>query len=62
MRIKRGSPADRIGLEPGDILLRLNGNEIASVAALKKMVQREYSAWRIEISRAGRVLQLIIKG
>lgn len=62
MRIKRGSPADRIGLEPGDILLRLNGNEIGSVAALKTMVKRDYSAWRIEISRAGRVLQLIIKG
>ncbi len=62
MRIKRGSPADRIGLEPGDILLRLNGTEIESVAALKNMVKRDFSAWRIEISRAGRVLQLIIKG
>ena len=62
MRIKRGSPADRIGLEPGDILLRLNGNEIGSVAALKAIIKREYSAWRIEIGRAGRVLQLIIKG
>ena len=62
MRIKRGSPADRIGLEPGDILLRLNGTEIESVAALKNMVKRDFSAWRIEISRGGRVLQLIIKG
>jgi Do/DeqQ family serine protease len=62
MRVKRGSPADRIGLEPGDILLRLNGTDIPSVAALKSMVKREYSAWRIEIRRAGRVLQLIIKG
>lgn len=62
MRIKRRSPADRIGLEPGDILLRLNGNEIDSVAALKTLIKREFSAWRIEISRAGRVLQLIIKG
>lgn len=62
MRLKRGSPADRIGLEPGDILLRLNGADIPSVAALKRMVAREHSAWRIEISRAGRVLQLIIKG
>lgn len=62
MRIKRGSPADRIGLRPGDILLRLNGVDIPSVAALKDLLRKEYSAWRIEISRAGRVLQLIIKG
>lgn len=62
MRLKRGSPADRIGLEPGDILLRLNGNDIPSVGALKKLIVREYSAWRIEINRSGRVLQLIIRG
>ena len=45
MRVKRGSPADRIGLEPGDILLRLNGTEIVSVSKLRQMVRREYSNW-----------------
>jgi S1-C subfamily serine protease len=62
MRIKRGSPADRIGLEPGDILLRLNGGEIDSVASLRQVITREYATWRIEIVRGGRTLQLIIKG
>lgn len=62
MRIKRGSPADRIGLEPGDILLRLNGGEIDSVATLRQVIKREYSTWRIEIVRGGRTLQLIIRG
>ena len=62
MRIKRGSPADRIGLEPGDILLRLNGGEIDSVASLRQVIMREYATWRIEIVRGGRTLQLIIKG
>lgn len=61
MRVKRGSPADRIGLEPGDILLRLNGNEIGSVAKLRQMVKRGYATWRIEIVRGGRTLQLIIR-
>ena len=62
MRVKRGSPADRIGLEPGDILLRLNGTEIASVAKLREMVKRGYANWRIEIVRGGRTLQLVIRG
>ena len=62
LRLKRRSPADRIGLKPGDILVRLNGQNIDSVAALKKLLTRDYSAWRIEISRAGRLLQLIIGG
>ncbi len=62
MRVKRGSPADRIGLEPGDILLRLNGTEIDSVSKLREMVRRGYSNWRIEIVRGGRTLQLVIRG
>ena len=62
MRVKMGSPADRIGLEPGDILLRLNGTEIVSVSKLRQMVRREYSNWRIEIVRGGHTLQLVIRG
>ena len=62
MRVKRGSPADRIGLEPGDILLRLNGTEIDSVSKLREMVRRGYSNWRIEIVRGGGTLQLVIRG
>lgn len=62
MRVKRGSPADRIGLEPGDILSRLNGVEIGSVSKLRQVIKREYATWRIEIVRGGRTLQLIIRG
>ena len=62
LRLKRGSPADRIGLEPGDTLVRLNGQKIESVFFLEKLLTRDYSAWRIEISRSGRLLQLIIRG
>lgn len=62
MRVKRGSPADRIGLEPADILLRLNGVEIGSVSKLRQVIKREYATWRIEIVRGGRTLQLIIRG
>lgn len=62
LRLKRRSPADRVGLEPGDILLRLNGEQISSVAMLKQLLTRDYANWRIEISRSGRLLQLIIRG
>jgi len=62
LRLKRRSPADRIGLEPGDILVRLNGRTIESVSDLKKILMEDFSIWRIEISRSGRLLQLIIRG
>ncbi len=61
LRLRRGSPADRIGLRTGDILVRLNGEEIDSVTKLKKLSIRSYSAWKIEIKRSGRFLQLIIR-
>ncbi|PPR09646.1 MAG: Periplasmic serine endoprotease DegP [Alphaproteobacteria bacterium MarineAlpha11_Bin1] len=62
LRLKRGSPADRIGLKPGDILIRLNHAKISSVARLKKLLRTDYKAWRIEIRRSGRLLQLLIRG
>ena len=62
IRVKRGSPADRIGLEPGDILLRLNGVKLGSVSELRQVIKREYATWRIEIVRGGRTLQLVIRG
>jgi serine protease Do len=61
IRLKRKSPADRIGLEPGDILVRLNGKKIGSVETLKKLLKRDYSTWRIEVKRSGRLLQLLIR-
>ena len=62
LRLKRGSPGDRIGLRAGDILVRLNGEAIDLVSTLKKLLIRSYSAWRIEIKRSGRSLQLVIQG
>ncbi|MEE2996976.1 MAG: Do family serine endopeptidase [Pseudomonadota bacterium] len=60
IRLKRGSPADRIGLEPGDILMRLNGREIGSVKTLKNFLMQDYSTWQMEINRSGRLLQIRI--
>jgi Do/DeqQ family serine protease len=62
LRVRRGSPADRVGLEPGDLLLKLNGRPIVSVSELKKMAADESAAWRMEIGRNGRVLQMFIRG
>ena len=62
LRLRRGSPGDRIGLRAGDILVRLNGEAIDSVSTLKKLSIRSYSVWKIEIKRSGRSLQLVIQG
>lgn len=36
--VLRGSPADRAGIKPGDILVRLNGAKVGSAAEMLKMV------------------------
>lgn len=36
--VLRGSPADRAGIKPGDILVRLNGAQVRSAAEMLKMV------------------------
>ncbi|MEX2454323.1 MAG: DegQ family serine endoprotease [Rhodospirillaceae bacterium] len=62
LRVKRGSTADRVGLEPGDILRQLNGEPIGSVTSLQDLLRREAAGWRIEILRKGRPLQMVIRG
>lgn len=62
LRIKRGSPADRVGLEPGDLLLELNGERIGSVGRLKHRLEEPVEIWRLSVRRDGKVLQMNIRG
>jgi Do/DeqQ family serine protease len=51
--INRGSPAARIGLQPRDIIIELNGTEVTSSEILAKLVNEDPSIWRVEIERDG---------
>ncbi|MBL8709425.1 MAG: Do family serine endopeptidase [Rhodospirillaceae bacterium] len=54
-KIKRGSIADRIGFEPGDIIVKLNDREIDSVATLTALLPQISAPWSVTINRGGRV-------
>jgi Do/DeqQ family serine protease len=60
--IARGSPADRLGLRPGDIVLSIDGTAIDSVAALRAAVAEPRRAWHIGIRRDGRTLETTVTG
>jgi Do/DeqQ family serine protease len=62
LRIRRGSPADRVGLEPGDILLGLNDEKTGRVADLQRMLGGVSEGWRMVVRRKGRLLQMNIRG
>ncbi|MFD1326510.1 DegQ family serine endoprotease [Mycoplana ramosa] len=51
--IARGSPAARIGLQPRDIIVELNGTSVASTDILEHLVAEDPSVWRVEIERDG---------
>ena len=52
-KIKRGSIADRVGFEPGDVIVKLNDQAIENAAALAKMIGGSAGPWAVTIDRGG---------
>jgi serine protease Do len=57
-----GSPANRIGLEPGDLVVSVNGTAVKEVAQLKRLVGGSDNAWRLRIRRGDKEFNLMIRG
>ncbi len=55
-RLRTRSEAAKLRLKKGDVLLRLNGEEIADVATLQRLLAGDRRRWRIQIRRGQRVL------
>ncbi len=58
----RRSPARRIGLQPGDWILEINGAKVDLVRTLKGIVDAGASQWRITVQRKDRVFTAVIEG
>jgi serine protease Do len=57
-----GAPAHRLGLQPGDVLLRLNDREVGSVRQLVQALDRGSRGWVVTIRRGDRVLNAQVAG
>ena len=62
LQVLRGSFANRIGVNPGDVVVRVNGNDIETVAQLKRAVGRPSQRWAISVRRDDKVLSMVIEG
>ncbi|WP_244630986.1 Do family serine endopeptidase [Aureimonas sp. ME7] len=54
--VVRNSPAARLGLRPKDIIVSLNGQDLASTQELEDDAASSRRGWRIEVDRAGQRL------
>ena len=60
LAIKRGSPANRLGFQRGDIVRSVNGKNTPNVKKLIKVLGQTVERWRISIERAGKMRDLVI--
>jgi serine protease Do len=52
-KIRRGSYPDKIGLEPGDLLIKINGKDVYSVDDVVAALAEPADAWSLTVSRNG---------
>jgi len=57
-----GSPAQRIGLQPGDRVLSVNGEAVGSSQALRRMTGRRSNQWQLVIARGEQRFNLVFGG
>jgi Do/DeqQ family serine protease len=59
--IVRRSPAARVGLAPGDIVVAVNGDEVTSTGQLAALAASEPLFWRLTIDRNGRLMRMVFR-
>lgn len=60
--VEAGTPAQMLGLQPGDVLLELNGEKVTRTRDLDKLTQTPQRIWRMQISRGGQVMTTVVGG
>jgi Do/DeqQ family serine protease len=60
--IAAGTPAQQVGLRPGDILRQINGRDIGSTADLRAVIQQGGRLWRFSIERDGQTMSITLAG
>jgi serine protease Do len=60
--VEANSPADRMGLKQGDIVLSLNGTNITDVATFKRIASSQVQGWQIVIQRQGQLIRSYVDG
>ena len=59
--LSRGAPAANAGFRPGDIILKINGDEVTDAAQMQILASSNARWWRFSILRNGRVINQMLR-
>jgi len=62
LEVRRGSPAQRIRIAPGDVIVRINNREMRTVSDARRAVSQVELPWRLQIRRGDRIFNLTVSG
>jgi len=60
--IARGSVAQSLGFQKGDVVVSINNEQIATTSDLEKAIAKQSRLWRVTISRAGQQISVVFGG
>ena len=60
--VASGSPADQMGLRPGDIILSLNGRDVTDAESFRSIADARPESWQIVLDRGGRTIRAVVGG
>ena len=60
-KLRRGSYADQVGLQPGDILIKINDRNVYTVAEVVSAVAQPANSWSLTISRNGQTKTIEVR-
>lgn len=61
LKVIAETPADRAGLQPGDVVLKANGRAVQKIVDLRSIVAANRDGVKLEISRKGQIRTLELK-
>jgi Do/DeqQ family serine protease len=62
LEVKEKTPAARLGVKRGDIVVAVNNEKVKSVAQLVTVLELGGGGWRLSVERGGKVFNLAIQG